>query len=131
MSISLKYQKFNPGTNLLKLLEFNKFRYKNRLESGANNTWYYNSGSKDKYILNDNQLLEGLPISGNVISNSYLSKDLRTSFLTEVSSLNNNSEIQNFILNKQENSLKLFTQKLNGLKKLFFIKIFKTIRCFC
>jgi hypothetical protein len=46
MSISLKYQKFNSDTNLLKLLEFNKFRYKNRLESGANNTWYYNSGGK-------------------------------------------------------------------------------------
>nr|YP_009163727.1 hypothetical protein AL373_mgp07 [Triparma laevis]BAS19181.1 hypothetical protein [Triparma laevis] len=130
MSISLKYQKFNPGTNLLKLLEFNKFRYKNRLESGANNTWYYNSGSKDKYILNDNQLLEGLPISGNVISNSYLSKDLRTSLLTEASSLNNNSEIQNFILNKQENSLKLFTQKLNGLKKLFLLKSLKQLDVF-
>lgn len=130
MSTSSKYQKFNSDTNLLKLLEFNKFRYKNRLESGANNTWYYNSGGKNKYILNDNQFLAGLPISGKVTSNGFLAKDLRTSFLTEKSSANKNTEIQNFSLNKQDNPLKLFTQKLNGLKKLFLLKSLKQLDVF-
>ena len=118
--------------NLLKLLEFNKFWYKINLESGAQNTWYYDLGYGNKYLLNESQFLEFLPLSGNVVSNSFLAKDLRSSFLTNSKNYNKskNFKTRSFTFKKQESSLKSFTQNLCGLKKLFLVKSLKQLSIF-